>query len=154
MCPHTPIYASSYCYTCVRILLYVCAHTKSQSGLSRGQQRAGAPRTIVTCTILTRTRTRGRGGGAEFTCFTRIKVQILAQELQRQRPHTSPATPATESARSVLLTSRQAQRLTQELQFRRRGMPLQCQQTSPAPPATERTRSVRLQTRRSRSCRC
>jgi hypothetical protein len=27
VCPYTPTYLSSYCYTCVRILLYMCPHT-------------------------------------------------------------------------------------------------------------------------------
>ena len=99
MCPHTTIYVPSYCYVCVLIRLYMCPHTKSQSVPWCLQQRASAARTIVTRTILTRTRGRSRlrrrGGGAQFTCFTRTKVQMLAQELQRQRPQTSRATPAT-----------------------------------------------------------
>jgi hypothetical protein len=52
-------------------------------------------RTILTRTLGRSTLSR-RGGVAHFTCFTRTKVQMLTQELQRQRPQTSPATPATE----------------------------------------------------------
>ena len=34
MCPHTTIYVSSYCYICVLIVLYMCAHTGETSALA------------------------------------------------------------------------------------------------------------------------